>query len=42
MSDTYGIRLSKQQKSLFQIWNKQYSEDEWEIERKRRIAAEIA
>ncbi len=41
MSDTYGIRLSKQQKRLFDIWDREDPEDDWEKERKRRIAQVI-
>jgi len=41
MRATYGIRLSKQQRRLFEIWDRQDPEDEWERERKRRIAKAI-
>ena len=37
MSDTYNIRLSKQQKKLFDAWNKLDPVDEWELERTNRI-----
>lgn len=42
MSEKYQIRLSKQQRRLFDIWNSEDPEDEWEKERKRRIAEYIA
>lgn len=42
MSDTYNIRLSKQQRRLFEIWDRQDPEDEWERVRKQRIAEEIS
>jgi deoxyribonuclease-1 len=42
MSDTYNIRLSKQQQRLLEIWGRQDPVDDWERERKRRIAAEFA
>ncbi|MES9902810.1 MAG: endonuclease [Sedimenticola sp.] len=38
MSDTYSIRLSKQQRRLFQAWDRQDPVDSWEQERTRRIA----
>lgn len=34
----YGMKLSKQEMSKYQAWNKEYPADEWEIERNRRIA----
>ena len=37
MSDKYGIRLSKQQRRLFEVWHRQDPVDEWEKERARRI-----
>lgn len=37
MSDSYGIRLSKQQKRLFDVWNSQDPESEWEREKNKRI-----
>jgi deoxyribonuclease-1 len=39
MSQTYGIRLSRQQRRLLEIWSKQDPEDAWELEKNRRIAA---
>lgn len=37
MSDTYNIKISTQQKKLFDVWNRQDPVDEWELERSRRI-----
>lgn len=37
MSDTYDIRLSKQQRELFNAWSKLDPPDSWEKERNRRI-----
>ncbi len=39
MRDTYGIRLSKQQTRLFEVWNRQDAVSDWERERNRRIKA---
>lgn len=38
MSDTYKIRLSKRQKRLLEIWNRQDPVDDWELIRAKRIA----
>lgn len=37
MADTYGVRLSKQQRRLFEAWAKQDPVDEWERTRNRLI-----
>ena len=37
MADTYGVRLSKQQRRLFEAWAKQDPVDEWERKRNRMI-----
>ncbi len=39
MSDTYGFRLSRQDRQLYGAWNNQDPPDDWEIERNRRIKA---
>lgn len=39
MEDTYGFRLSDQDRKLFTVWSKQDAPDAWEIERNKRIAA---
>ena len=39
MEDTYGFKLSDQDKKLYSVWSKQDAPDEWEIERNQRIAA---
>lgn len=38
MSERYGLRLSKQDRRLFAIWNRQYPVNEWEQWRNRSIA----
>jgi len=38
MSDKYKLRMSKQQRRMFAVWDKQDPIDEWEIEKNRRIA----
>ena len=38
MEDTYGFRLSDQDRKLFSVWSKQDAPDAWEIERNKRIA----
>ena len=38
MEDTYGFRLSDQDRKLFSVWSKQDAPDAWEIERNQRIA----
>ncbi len=38
MSDRYGLRLSRQDRRLFDIWNRQYPVSEWERWRNRHIA----
>ncbi len=38
MEDTYGFRLSDQQRKLFTAWHRQDPPDAWERERNRRIA----
>ena len=35
--DTYGMKISKQEKQLFKAWNKLDPVDEWEIERNKII-----
>jgi len=37
MADTYGVRLSKQQRRLFEAWAKQDPVDDWERKRNRMI-----
>lgn len=37
MADTYGVRLSKQQRRLFEAWAKQDPVDDWERTRNRMI-----
>lgn len=37
VSDTYGVRLSDAQRSLFNRWNKEFPPNIWEIERDRII-----
>jgi deoxyribonuclease-1 len=39
MEDTYGFRLSRQDRQLFTAWSRQDPPDTWEIERDRRIKA---
>lgn len=39
MEDTYGFKLSDQDRKLFSVWSKQDAPDAWEIERNQRIAA---
>lgn len=39
MEDTYGFKLSDQDRQLFTVWSKQDPPDAWEIERNQRIAA---
>lgn len=41
MSKKYQVRLSKQQRRLFEIWDKGDPVDDWERERIRRIEYEI-
>src|SRR5690606_41315201 len=38
MSERYDLRLSRQDKRLYEIWNRQYPISEWEHWRNRRIA----
>lgn len=38
MEDTYGFRISDQQRQLFSVWSQQDPPDAWEQERNRRIA----
>lgn len=38
MSERYGLRLSKQDGRLYEIWNRQYPVDEWERWRNRNVA----
>lgn len=38
MSETYGFRLSDQDRQLYEAWNRQDPPDDWERERNRRIA----
>jgi deoxyribonuclease-1 len=40
MRDTYGFRLSRQDRQLFTAWNNSDPPDAWEVERDRRIARE--
>ena len=37
MSEKYNIRLSKQERKMMEVWDKQDPIDEWEIEKNRRI-----
>lgn len=37
MGDTYGFRLSNQDRQLFTAWSRQDPPDAWEVERNRRI-----
>lgn len=39
MAEKYPVRLSKQQRKLFEAWDKSDPVDEWELERKQRIKA---
>jgi len=39
MSQKYGIKLSKQQLKMMQIWDLKYPVTAWELERKKRIEA---
>lgn len=39
MEDTYGFKLSDQDRQLFNAWSKMDPPDAWEIERNQRIAA---
>ena len=39
MENTYGFRLSDQDRKLFTVWSNQDAPDAWEIERNQRIAA---
>lgn len=39
MEDTYGFKLSDQDRKLFSVWSKMDPPDVWEIERNQRIAA---
>lgn len=38
MSERYGLRLSRQDQRLYDIWNRQYPVSEWERWRNRKIA----
>ena len=38
MSERYGLRLSKQDRRLYDIWNRQYPVSEWERWRNRSVA----
>jgi deoxyribonuclease-1 len=38
MENTYGFRLSDQDRKLFTVWSNQDAPDAWEIERNKRIA----
>lgn len=38
MSDEYGVRLSKQDKKLFAVWDKAYPPSKWECKRNDLIA----
>lgn len=38
MSQRYGLRLSKQERKLFEAWNRSYPPQPWEHQRNRRIA----
>lgn len=37
MSERYDIRLSDNQRKMFEVWNKQDPVDKWEIEKNKRI-----
>ncbi|MWV13292.1 deoxyribonuclease [Pseudomonas sp. R-28-1W-6] len=38
MSERYGLRLSKQDRRLFEAWHKQYPVQDWERQRNQRLA----
>ena len=38
MSQRYGLRLSKQERRLFETWSRHYPVEPWESQRNRRIA----
>lgn len=38
MSERYKLRLSKQDRRLYDIWNRQHPVSEWERTRNQRIA----
>ena len=38
MSERYSLRLSKQDRRLYDIWNRQYPVNEWEQWRNRSVA----
>lgn len=39
MEKTYGLKIGKKERRLFEIWDRQDPVDGWELERSRRIAA---
>lgn len=39
MEKTYGLKIGKKNRRLFEIWDRQDPVDGWELERSRRIAA---
>lgn len=38
MSDRYGLRLSSQDRKLYNAWNRQYPVEAWERNRNQRVA----
>ncbi len=38
MSQRYGLRLSKQERRLFEAWSRHYPVESWERQRNQRIA----
>ncbi|MCE2595875.1 endonuclease [Motilimonas cestriensis] len=38
MQDQYGVRISRQQKQLYQAWDRQYPVTAWECQRDKLIA----
>ncbi len=39
MNKTYGVPISKKQRKLFEVWDKQYPPSDWEKERTSQIIA---
>ena len=37
MSDKYNIRLSKQERKIMEVWNKQDPVDDWEKIKNKRV-----
>lgn len=38
MADTYGVRLSKQDRRLYTAWNDAYPVEQWELTRNQLVA----